>query len=84
MSGSEAYIVKFLRLTEHSIASLLFLYIVVCIVKSTDAWLAVLFAMLAVLVLLFILTGEALLIGGIIAVSIAIGAVITIRIITRR
>jgi hypothetical protein len=84
MSGNEAYIVKFLRLGEHSLVSLLFLYIVVCIVKSTDAWLAGLFAILAVLVLLFILTGEALLIGGIIAVSIAIGAVITVRIVTRR
>lgn len=82
--GNEEYIIKFLRLGEHTLASLIFLYIVVCIVKATDAWLAGLFAILTVLMLLFVITGSTPLIGGIVAISIAIGAVLTIRVVTRK
>jgi hypothetical protein len=81
---SEAYLMQFLRLGEHSLGNLVLLYLTTVAVKTSDAVLAGLFSLLAALVLLFWMTGEALLIGGIVAVSIAIGAVIVLRSITRR
>jgi hypothetical protein len=79
-----AYLMRFLRLGEHPLGDLVLLYLVTMVVNKADAWLTGLFGLLAVLVVLFTVTGEVFLVGGIVAVSIAIGAVLVIRIITRR
>ena len=79
-----SYLLRFLRLGEHPLGNLVLLLIVANVVKNADLWLTGLFGLLAVLVVLFTVTSEVILVGAIVAVSIAIGAVLVIRIITRR
>jgi hypothetical protein len=81
---NDAYIMRFLRLGEHSLMNLMLLCLLSNVVSKADAWLTGLFGLLAVLVVLFTVTGETVLIGGIVAVSIAIGAVLVIRVFNRR